>query len=209
MKYFVYLLLLLIPLTACKRTRQSVKKELKSLPNVTLQLDSTGVPIEPNTNYFPLELDSLKVPFFSNMLFAMYEPILYDSKINKESYRFLWLRTVKNPVAVRLEKQNDTISLYIKITSGTGGVGPGRLVTSDVKILSQKEWNEFQELLKQSDFWNMPALDDETKIAGSQWILEGFKTDDYNLTDVWDPENDDPYKKACEYLLDLAGIPKN
>lgn len=209
MKYILYLLILLIPLTACKKYKQSAKKEIKSKTSTTLQLDSTGVPIDPNTEYFPLELDSLKVPFFSKMLFAMYEPVLYDSKINKESYRFLWLRTVKNPIAVRIEKQNDTIFLYTKATTGTGGVGPGRLRTSDVKILTAKEWNEFQELLKLCDYWNMPAIDEEKKISGEQWILEGYKTDDFNITEKWNPELDDPFRIACEYLLNISGIPKN
>jgi len=209
MKYILYLLILLLPLTACKKLKQSVKKEIKSKPNTTLLLDSTEVPIDPNTEYFPLELDSAKVPFFSKMLFAMYEPVLYESKINKESFRFLWLRTTKNPVAIRLEKQNDTISLFIKVTTGTGGVGPGRLKTSDIKVLTTKEWNEFQELIKLSDFWNMPAVDDTRMISGEQWIMEGFKKDDYNMTEKWNPELDDPYRIACEYLLNLSGIPKN
>lgn len=202
--------MLLIPLTACnKKYKQSAKKEIKTKTSAALQLDSTGVPVEPDANYFPVELDSLKVPFFSKMLFAMYEPVLYDSKINKESYRFLWLRTVKNPVAIRIEKQNDTVTLFIKVTTGAGGVGPGRIKTSDSKILTSKEWNEFQELLKQCDFWNMPAIDEEKKISGEQWIMEGYKTDDFNITEVWNPEIDDPFRKACDYLLDLSGVPKN
>jgi hypothetical protein len=209
MKYVLYLLILLLPLTACKKAKQSVKKEIKTKTNATLQLDSTGVPIEPETNYFPIELDSVKVPFFSKMLFAMYEPVLYELNTNKESYRFLWLRTTKNPIVVRLEKQNDTVSLYIKVTTGTGGVGPGRLRTSDVKVLSAKEWNEFQELIKLCDFWNMPAIDESKMISGEQWIIEGYKTGDYNLTEKWNPELDDPFRIACEYLLNLADIPKN
>ncbi len=209
MKYIIYLLILLLPLTACKKYKQSAKKEIKTQKTTALELDSTGVPLEPGTNYFPLELDTQKVPFLSNMLFAMYEPVLYESGINKESYRFLWLRTVKNPVAIRLEKQNDTVSLFIKVTTGTGGVGPGRLKTSEVKTLTAKEWNEFLALLNQCDFWNMPTIDDTKMLKGEQWILEGYKKDDFNITEIWNPELDDPYRKACEYLLDLAGIPKN
>lgn len=198
-----------MPLTACKKYKQSAKKEIKSQQKAVLQLDSTGVPVDPNTSYFPKELDSLKVPFFSNMLFAMYEPVLYGCELNKESFRFLWLRTTKNPVAIRLEKQNDSVFLYVKVTTGTGGVGPGRLRTSDVKILTPKEWKEFQDLLGQSDFWNMPTIDEETKISGEQWIMEGYKKDDYNITEKWNPELDDPFRIACEYLLNLGGIPKN
>jgi hypothetical protein len=209
MKYIIYLLILLLPLTACKKMKQSVKKEIKNKQTAILQLDSTGVPVEPNTNYFPLELDSTKVPFMSNMLFAMYEPILYECGAKKEAFRFLWLRTTKNPVAIRLEKVNDSINLYIKITTGTGGVGPGRLRVSDMKTLTAKEWNEFNELIKQCDFWNMPAIDDSKMISGELWTLEGYKSDDYNLTEKWNPELDEPFRKACEYLLDIAGVPKN
>jgi hypothetical protein len=209
MKYILYLLLFLLPFTACKKSKLSAKKEIKSQSQNTLVLDSTGVPVDPNTEYFPIELDTLKVPFFSKMLFAMYEPVLYNSKINKESYRFLWLRTTKNPLAIRIEKQNDTITIYTKITTGTGGVGPGRLRTSDVKVLSAKEWNEFLELIKVTDFWNMSALGDEKKISGEQWILEGYKTDDFNITEQWNPEKDEPFRRACEYLLNLGGVPAN
>ena len=209
MKYILYLLIFLLPFAACKKPKMSVNKEIKSRTKTTLELDSTGVPVDPNAEYFPLELDSTKVPFFSKMLFAMYEPVLYDSKIKKESYRFLWLRTTKNPLAIRIEKQNDTITLYTKVTSGTGGIGPGRIRTSDSKILSPKEWNEFLELIKLTDFWNMSALGDEKMLSGEQWILEGYKADDFNLTEKWNPEKDDPYRKACEYLLNLSGVPAN
>ncbi|MFA5405632.1 MAG: hypothetical protein WC358_11930 [Ignavibacteria bacterium] len=208
MKYILYLLILLLPLTACKKNKQSAKKEIKPKQSSALQLDSTGVPLDPNEAYFPVELDSAKVPFFSEMFFAMYEPVLYDSKINKESFRFLWLRTIKNPIAIRIEKQNDTITLYTKATTGSGGVGPGRLRVSDVKVLSAKEWNEFQELIKLCDYWNMPTIDDTKMISGEQWIMEGYKTDDYNLTEKWNPELDDPYRIACEYLINLSGIQK-
>ena len=210
MKYILYLLILLVPLTACKKApKQSAKKEIKSTTTATIELDSAGIPVDPNTAYFPLELDSAKVPFISKMLFAMYEPVLYDCKLNKVSYRFLWLRTVKNPVALRLEKVNDTVTLYIKITTGQGGVTPGSLKVNDSKILTEKEWNEFGELIKKCDFWNMPALDNERKISGEQWILEGYKKDDYNLTEVWNPELDDNFKIACDYLLKLSEIPLN
>lgn len=209
MKYILYLLIILLPFTACKKSKMSVKKELKTQPSTSLELDSTGVPVDPNAEYYPLELDSAKVPFFSKMLFAMYEPVLYNSKINKESYRFLWLRTTKNPVAVRIEKQNDTVTLFVKVTTGTGGVSPGRIRISDSKILTSKEWNEFLELIKQTDFWNMSALGDEKKISGEQWILEGYKPDDFNLTEQWNPEKDEPYRKTCEYLLNLSGVPAN
>ncbi|MBI5401828.1 MAG: hypothetical protein HY959_00365 [Ignavibacteriae bacterium] len=210
MKYILYLLILMIPLTACKKTpKLSVKKELKNTTTAAFEVDSTGVPVDPNINYFPLELDSAKVPFFSKMLFAMYEPVLYDCKMDKESYRFLWLRTVKNPVAIRLEKIKDTVIMYIKVTTGQGGVAPGRLKVSDSKVLTAKEWNEFSELIKQCDFWNMPALDNEKKISGEQWIMEGYKKDDYNLTEIWNPELDDALRKACEYLLNVSGVPTN
>jgi hypothetical protein len=209
MKYVLYLLILLIPLTACKKTKLSAKKEIKTKPNTTLQLDSTGVPVDPNVQYYPVELDSAKVPFFSKMLFAMFEPVLYNSNIDKESYRFLWLRTVKNPIMVRIEKQNDTIMLYTKATTGSGGVGPGRIRLSEAKVLTPKEWNEFLEIMKTCDFWNMPTVDDEKKITGEQWILEGYKKDDFNLVEKWNPEVDDQFRIACEYLLNLSGIPKN
>jgi len=210
MKYILYLLILLIPFTACKKTpKQPVKKEIKNTTTAAIEIDSTGVPVDPNTNYFPLELDSAKVPFFSKMLFAMYEPVLYDCKLDKESYRFLWLRTVKNPIALRLEKVNDTVTLYIKLTTGQGGVAPGRLKISDSKVLTAKEWNEFIELLKLCDFWNMPALGDEKMISGEQWIMEGYKKDDFNLTEIWNPDNDDAFRKACEYLIKISGVPAN
>ena len=209
MKYLVYLLLLLLPLTACKKSKQNVRNEIKTpLPVNEIVIDSTGVPLDPSIAYFPIELDTLNVRNCSKVLFAMYEPIIYNSKADKESFRVIMFRTIKNPVMVKLEKENDTITLTVKVTSGVGGTEPGRIKVNNSKILSKKEWDEFQILIKNCDFWNLPAIGDDRKIAGEHFILEGYKKDDYNVTHEWDPSADDNFKIACMYLLKLGDVDK-
>ena len=83
--------------------------------------------------FFPLAkmnagvgVDDLRQRWYSKHLAAMHEPSLWDlskrPKKSGEAYRFLWLRTFDEPVAIRVEKATDGAArLYTRVLDGKGG----------------------------------------------------------------------------------------
>ena len=96
----------------------------------SIKVDSNNVPINYSQFYFPTKLfpevemlwkkhgkssftikpkiienktDSSALIWFSRFLFAMKEPLLFNRPFSKSIYRFTWLRTFDNPVAIRIE----------------------------------------------------------------------------------------------------------
>jgi hypothetical protein len=81
-----------------------------------------------DAQYFPdlslgdtRQLHDFVVNWYTGQLKALREPsMLQLSKAWAHAYRFLWLRTFDNPVAVRLDVGEDGTSLLtVKVTDGT------------------------------------------------------------------------------------------
>lgn len=150
------------------------------------------------------------IDWYSKHLKALQEPILFNQSTEKQIFRFTWLRSFHNPIAIRLEKSNDNVILYWKLCSGAGGYEPGDLIINRSKELSSKEWNEFNSMIKQSSFWSSKSVVNEILgIDGAQWILEGINMGNYQVVDRWTPSEND-FKKCCLYLLNMTdlNIPK-
>ena len=69
----------------------------------------------PKVQYFPKDkVDEFSVNWYGKQLSALDEPSLYMQRVsNKSIYRFLWLRTFHNPIAIRLEILKDK-SAFLK-----------------------------------------------------------------------------------------------
>jgi len=87
--------------------------------------DVSGNPKDSVTFYFPQctnpdsgflkeSLDSFKENWYSSALYAFREPVLYNYYLNKEIYRFLWLRSFHRPVVFTLTKSADQVTLTTK-----------------------------------------------------------------------------------------------
>lgn len=150
------------------------------------------------------------IEWYSKHLKALQEPILFNQSTEKQIFRFTWLRSFHNPIAIRLEKRNDNVILYWKLCNGAGGYEPGELIINRSKELSSKEWNEFNSMIKQSSFWTSKSVVNEILgTDGAQWILEGINMGNYQVVDRWTPSEND-FKKCCLYLLNMTdlNIPK-
>jgi hypothetical protein len=182
----------------------------------TLKIDSVDKSISDSRLYFPtairidsnkcIGLDSFINRWYSKHLRAMNEPILYTGKLDREIYRFTWLRTFDNPIMIRMEKKNDSINLIYKITSGAGGYEPGEIVIDKKKKLLTVEWNQFLKLVDSCKFWS--TLPCEVLIGGndgSQWILEGATNNYYQVMDKWSPR-EGAYYDCCNYLIELTDL---
>jgi len=165
--------------------------------------------------YFPSKLlggndqwlDSFSNKWYSEQLFAMREPIIFSDKSNKEIYRFTWLRTFDNPIAIRIEKQDSTYLLFWKVCNGAGGYEPGQLTTDKQKIIDKQTWDKFKNKLSDINFWNLPTKEkDIMGTDGSQWILEGKKGNKYHAVDRWSPSEKSKYFQCCDFLIGLTDL---
>lgn len=162
-----------------------------------------------DADYFPENMFSNSVvSWYSKHLIALREPSLY--KKNKiQAYRFTWLRTFDNPIAVRVEVYDDgSGKLLLKRTDGKGGYEPGKLVLDQSVVLSK---NEALELLRRVDdckFWKLPIREDKFGKDGAQWIIEGIKNQKYHIVDRWSPRSG-CIKELGLYFIKLSGMEVN
>lgn len=182
-----------------------------------IRQDTLPLPTDSSTFYFPMDSTeselseerswvSLVNNWYSHMLFALHEPVLYKYTGESEIYRFTWLRSFDNPVAIRVQKQGGNFTLLAKVTSGAGGYEPGQMKMDTSFKISQKQWEEFTTLLTRARFWNLPTTVNEGGKDGARWILEGVSNKKYHWVDRWSPTSGE-YKEACEYLLSLSRVP--
>jgi hypothetical protein len=213
-------------------TQIGFSQSIDKFINSTIEVDNKNVPTDKKQFYFPKEMfpeveteyvrvndsttrietkiiegkyDDFVMEWYSQHLFAMKEPLLFNRKINKEIYRFTWLRTFHKPIAIRIEKENAEYKIYWKMLSGAGGYEPGKLITEKTKKLTEKEWLNFNELLKKSNFWKMEIGRSSIGNDGSEWILEGVNKTDYKVVSIWTPRKGNFYN-TCSYLISLTDL---
>jgi hypothetical protein len=130
---------------------------------------------------------------YSKHLLALQEPSLWSLSKNQDeqTYRFLWLRTFDQPVAVRIDVNADgTSRLTIKMASGAGGYGTGKLVRSDTYTLTREKTTWFLGKIEENKFWGLPSID-RTRMGadGAAWVIEGARNGSYHVVDRWSPDN--------------------
>jgi hypothetical protein len=207
MRQVIPFIILAICLTSCKgRTKNeglTISKNQYDLNHLNLN--------DSNKFYFPIsvfadsavknEADTFLVQWYSKMLFALREPIIFnDSSIN-EIYRFTWLRTFHNPIAIRIEKNGDNINLYWKLCNGAGGYEPGKLVLDKQKSIDIQIWNEFISRLSNINFWTLRTKELSFGVDGSKWILEGKSNKHYHVVDRWTPNANNSFYNCCDFLI--------
>lgn len=207
----------MIKLTACTE---------HSFDQATLQSlkDSTAIPKD-STLYFPqkpkrgrfdssfhvVALDSFRNKWYSDYLYGFKEPILRNYPVNREAYRFIYLRSFDLPIVIRLEKVNTTAFLNVKISDGQGGYELGNIHKNEIIPISSSQWKKFQSNLQELQFWQQSPEDTNWRrlgMDGARWILEGKKEGKYHFVDRWSPEEKEyaKFKAVCEYLISLAKL---
>jgi hypothetical protein len=143
---------------------------------------------------------------YSLFLLAMDEPVLNNS-LPSNTFRFLYLRTFHNPLMVRLENKNDSITVFWKVCDGMGGYSPGKMIENKFKKLTLDDWNSFTTEIEKSKFWDMPIQQNEIMgLDGSQWILEGKKSEKYHAVDRWCGIS---IAELCKKLIDFTDLEFN
>lgn len=167
--------------------------------------------------YFPVEAFGKKdahgdlfAGLYSRHLSSMDEPSLWQASPsgNLHAYRFLWLRTFHQPVAVRLQvEESETGLLIAKVSDGKGGYEPGRLVFNETSRLSRQEVERFIQLLSEFGFWEQPTIEESGGIGidGARWVLEGLQNGRYHVLSRWSPRAG-AFRETALMLLKLAEI---
>lgn len=89
--------------------------------------------------------------------------------------------------------------------NGAGGYVPGEIEIERLKILTEKEWVEFTQLIRKANFWNMELGRSSLGTDGSEWVMEGANQTDYRVVSVWSPTKGN-YYNACDYLISLTNL---
>jgi hypothetical protein len=166
-----------------------------------------GVNLSPNAGS-----DRYIVEWYSEALKDLGEVTLASSSSDDESYRFLWLRSFHDAIAIRVRWLGSDHLVIVKELERTG---PRKLdpksYTTISFLLSDEEWNQFTLHLEDACFWQMPAPTDKIMCDGAQWIMEGYREGRYHIVDRQSPD-EGAYRDACLYLLkvshELARIPQ-
>ena len=173
--------------------------------------------------YFPLykkaqnslinfnSLDTSLNQFYSKYFLQFKEPNLYINNSEDEIYRFTWIRSFHNPIAVRFQKHNDSYILYTKEMVNNDGYILQEIKTNTEEKLTSYEWKNFKEKIENLNFWNVPANDPAPGANdGALWILEARVNNKYHFAERNMPA-DNKYRICCKYLLSLSklNIPVN
>lgn len=208
MKSAVLLLAVALAAHACK--------EVKTTDDKLTCAESTEVfDVDTPVYYFPAKTfrdysDStqgnvLKLDWYSGMLRALKEPVLFTGASKGETYRFTCLRTFHAPFSIRVihNAENDT-KLILKISDGAGGYTSKNLVKNEAKSLSETEWGQITAALNKTTFWKMPTEKMDFGCDGSEWIVGGMKNGEYHVVARWTPRKGDFYALGRK-MIALSG----
>jgi hypothetical protein len=165
-------------------------------------------------SYFPdvifseqSKLHQFVAAWYGKHLGVMKEPSLFELRSEKDLciYRFLWLRTFHNPIAVRLIVNNDgSGQLISSVLSGAGGFDPGDIAETIEKVVSAENVQSFELALSRLGFWDLHFTEEAKGLDGASWIIEGVKDGKYHLVDRWCPKG--LFKQTALLLVEFAGI---
>ncbi|GAB3293248.1 hypothetical protein GCM10027348_12940 [Hymenobacter tenuis] len=70
-----------------------------------------------------------------------------------------------------------------------------------------EQWYHLQVLLAQTQFPTMSSCQPRPgMLDGSEWLLESHQADSYHMVLRRSPENEDGFRSACEYLIELSSV---
>jgi hypothetical protein len=131
----------------------------------------------------------------------MGEPSL--SEQGPEGYRFLWMRHLHNPVAVRLARAGDEVSV---VTVEADEHDPTSKRRHEFAA-SGAAWTTLLGHLQAADFWNLAGdpSDEERGLDGADWIVEGRRGGIYHSVIRWNP-GAGPFREVCEDFIKVSGL---
>ena len=207
--------LAIVAVAACSSHRAPAP-ELADCCATTFTVPSNNQPASyfPAGTFLPDEVrERGLVNWYSRSLQEMAEPSFQTIvPANVESYRFLWLRSFRPGISVRIwkcprgycltAKQLDSVDHY----ADGKFVPTAKLTVNNSRSLTVDDWDRFLSLLDRTYFWSMPTVDGgPVANDGASWLLEGARGSKYHIVDRQSPQTGD-YRDACLYLLKLSEL---
>ncbi|WP_033370096.1 hypothetical protein [Hymenobacter norwichensis] len=73
--------------------------------------------------------------------------------------------------------------------------------------ITLEQYQEFQQLLQKAQFWQLPSCKPVPGLLdGSNWLLEAHQASGYHMVFRHSPNENDGFRKACEYLINLSSV---
>jgi hypothetical protein len=205
---------------------QSKETRFKYPQNFNIS-DSNGTPKSNSVLYFssfgenyslcqqsPGVIDTFLVKIFSETLFKLNEPILYNTFTGSKKIRFSWFRSFDPEIVITLEDigsalvvyQNKALQINYNYLDSVGNPINEKKIFKTKKIISENTKITLDSLLKKKGFFDMPSYSCRSGLDGAFWILEVHDLNNYHIVCRWAPtENEDKsFKEICEYILDLS-----
>jgi hypothetical protein len=161
--------------------------------------------------YLPDELPGNA--WYSKILDGMNEPSLFERKSDRNvvSFRFLWLRSFHNPIAVRIEETPNGIKGRLVRLDGRSGYHPGQVAEEREFLMTAEQWKTFEQLISTAGFWGMSSPE-YPGFDGSEWIIEGLRGGTYHVVKCWTPQWEvekrrlKPFRDLGKFFLEAAKV---
>ena len=175
-----------------------------SIDSITAYFPKTGIP--GSRGQKKGFLSNFENIWYSGVLHACSEPVLYNYKGEEEIYRFSWFRSFHLPVVIRIEKKGFDFSLSAKMLWQAYDGESNTVWDSTQYSMSYFQWQIFKNRLNKAKFWEMPFEEDEERgMDGATWVMEAYKNGRYQFIRRWSPGATD-FANACKYLITLSGL---
>ncbi|GEO03063.1 hypothetical protein AAE02nite_07270 [Adhaeribacter aerolatus] len=155
--------------------------------------------------YHKLGIDSATVRHISSLLFRAKEPVLNNFFIGNETYRFIRTSAFHDDLIIRLFRHSKQAEIHItRINKKTGG-----LAEKEISI-SLKQYEEFKELLNNSNFWALQPYKWVLGVDGSHWTIEAHVPYGYKVLSRFHPgliyEDELLLRRAGQWLISKSGL---
>ena len=123
-------------------------------------------------------------------------------------YRFTYLPSFHHTRVVVATMENGQPVVLGTVVSREAGHGPREILQRTRRLLSPDEWRLLEQRLLNAGIWEATDTDSRSGADGAQWLLEGRRRGQHSVHDVWSPTDETfpQYRKACVYMLAVAGI---
>lgn len=189
-KYLAPLLFTLVIYGCSIKKKSQQPSSINNLINGDMNIPKADdIPYFPlNSNFFVSDItnkhgDSSIKMMYSEILFNLKEPILYNNPKQLEVARLLWIRPFDNPVIIRLNKFGGTIYATIKESEKDFYNIKDysyKLRVDTILVFDEKKWKEIITSLDLQNFWNQSSTSLDDYKDATIWVFECRLNNNYN-----------------------------
>lgn len=142
---------------------------------------------------------------YTKILSSANEPS-FSCNLNERAIRFIWLRTEKNPIIIRIgskykDRQFSITAKEIKINDDLKSAS---VVRHDVRVLTDAERDKLRAMLARTLVLMSDTEKTTSETSKSQWAFEYREENRYYLTTKRSPAANDDATQVGKYILELT-----